>query len=121
MDIIGVAALGTELNALKNSDDPLIANYEELLEPTVEKLTYFAMQILFPQSIVNMLPWKMNNVMRSITGNLRTICGQLVREKRDAVKIKGEEHLDILSVLIKSNNFSDDQLVDQLLTFLAAG
>ena len=47
MDIIGIAGLGREFNALKNSDDPLIQNYEELLEPTVEKLTYFAAQIVF--------------------------------------------------------------------------
>ncbi len=33
----------------------------------------------------------------------------------------GEENVDILSLLIKSNNFADENLVDQLLTFLAAG
>ena len=121
MDIIGVAGLGREFNALKNSDDPLIQNYEELLEPTVEKLTYFAAQIVLPQSFVNRLPWKLNDRMRAITGNLHRICNQLVREKREMIKTNSDEHLDILSVLIKSNNFSDQQLVDQLLTFLAAG
>jgi cytochrome P450 len=121
MDIIGVAGLGREFNALKNSDDPLIQNYEELLEPTVEKLTFFAMQIVFPQALVNRLPWRLNERMRVVTGNLKTVCSQLVREKRELVKTGSEEHLDILSVLLKSNNFSDQQLVDQLLTFLAAG
>jgi len=121
MDIIGVAGLGYEFNTLKSGDDPLVQNYEELLEPTKEKLTYFACQILFPQAIVNRLPWKMNDVMKNVTGNLGRICGDLVRQKREAIKVNGEEHLDILSVLIKSNNFSDKQLVDQLLTFLAAG
>jgi cytochrome P450 len=28
---------------------------------------------------------------------------------------------DLLSGLIQSNNFSDEELIDQLLTFLAAG
>lgn len=121
MDIIGVAALGTELNALKNSNDPLIQNYEELLEPTVEKLTYFALQIIFPPALVHMLPWKINERVSAITKNLNTICTGLVKEKREALKSDSEEHLDILSVLIQSNNFSDQQLVDQLLTFLAAG
>jgi cytochrome P450 len=121
MDIIGVAGLGREFNALKNSDDPLIQNYEELLEPTVEKLTYFAMQIILPQALVNRLPWKLNERVRVVTRSLKSICSQLVREKRELVKTSSEEHLDILSVLLKSNNFSDQQLVDQLLTFLAAG
>jgi cytochrome P450 len=121
MDIIGVAGLGREFNALKNSDDPLIQNYEELLEPTVEKLSYFASQIVFPQAIINRLPWKLNERMRVITGNLKTICARLVAEKREAVKKESEGHFDILSVLLKSNNFSDQELVDQMLTFLAAG
>jgi cytochrome P450 len=121
MDIIGVAGLGREFNALKNSDDPLIQNYEELLEPTVEKLTFFAMQIVLPQALVNRLPWRLNERMRVVTGSLKSICSQLVREKRSLVKTSSEEHIDILSVLLRSNNFSDEQLVDQLLTFLAAG
>jgi cytochrome P450 len=123
MDIIGLAGLGREFNAIKNSDDPLIRNYEELLEPTAEKLTYFAMQIIFPQAIVNRLPWKLNERVRIITRNLREVCTRLVVEKREAIKMNSDEseNLDILSVLIRSNNFSDTQLVDQLLTFLAAG
>jgi cytochrome P450 len=121
MDIIGVAGLGREFNALKNSDDPLIQNYEELLEPTVEKLIFFACQIVLPPALIRMLPWRLNERFRVITTNLRTICNQLVREKRELVKTSSDEHLDILSVLVKSNNFSDEQLVDQLLTFLAAG
>lgn len=44
----------------------------------------------------------------------------MVREKRETMQ-SGEQHFDILSLLIKSNDFSDDELVDQLLTFLAAG
>ncbi|KAF2672119.1 putative P450 monooxygenase [Microthyrium microscopicum] len=121
MDIIGVAGLGREFNALKNSDDPLVHNYEEILEPTTEKLTFFAMQIILPQFIVNRLPWKINERVRVITSNLNRICGELVADKRALIKADADEHLDILSVLIKSNNFSDKQLVDQLLTFLAAG
>lgn len=34
---------------------------------------------------------------------------------------KLSESRDILSIMIHSNNFSDENLVDQLLTFLAAG
>ena len=121
MDIIGVAGLGREFNALKNSDDELIQNYEEILEPTVEKVIFFASQIVGPASLIKKLPWKVNERFRITTGALNRICDQLVQDKKEAVKKNGEEHLDILSVLIKSNNFSDQQLVDQMLTFLAAG
>ncbi|KAF1817023.1 cytochrome P450 [Eremomyces bilateralis CBS 781.70] len=121
MDIIGVAGLGRDFNALKNSDDPLIQNYEEILEPTAEKVAFFACQIILPQWFIEMLPWGLNERVKVTTTNLTNICLQLVRDKREAIKMGGEEHFDILSILIKSDNFSDKQLVDQLLTFLAAG
>jgi len=120
MDIIGIAGLGREFDALKNSDDELIQNYEEILEPSIEKTIYFAMQIIFGP-IVNKLPWKINRRMTMTTGNLNRICNQFVLDKREAIKANADENFDILSVLIKSNNFSDQQLVDQMLTFLAAG
>lgn len=121
MDIIGVAALGREFHALQNDDDELIRNYEEILEPTYEKLIYFFFQLIGPQSIINRLPWKLNERVRYLTTNLRRITTQLVKEKRAAIKSEGDRNIDILSILIKSDNFSDDELVDQMLTFLAAG
>ncbi|KAL9092124.1 MAG: hypothetical protein Q9165_004557 [Trypethelium subeluteriae] len=121
MDIIGLAGLGREFNALKNSDDKLIQNYEEILEPTSEKVLFFTLNILMGRSFVRLLPWKVNARMRITTSTLRDICRQLVRDKRELIKMRGAEQIDLLSILIKSNNFSDDQLVDQLLTFLAAG
>ncbi|KAE9965751.1 hypothetical protein EG328_009412 [Venturia inaequalis] len=121
MDIIGVAALGRDFNALKNSDDELIQNYEEILEPTSEKVAFFASQIVGPASLIRKLPWKVVERFEITTSNLRRICKELVREKKAAFKAKGKRDLDILSVLIESNNFSDEQLADQMLTFLAAG
>jgi cytochrome P450 len=121
MDIIGVAGLGREFNALVNSDDELIQNYEEILEPTTEKVIFFASQIVGPAKLIQMLPWKIVERIRVTTGNLNRICNQLVRDKKEAFNAGNEQGLDILSVLIKSNNFSDQELVDQMLTFLAAG
>lgn len=54
---------------------------------------------------------------------LRGACTQLINERKEAKPSESEkdEKRDILSLLIKSNNFGDNMLVDQLLTFLAAG
>lgn len=121
MDIIGAAGLGREFHALINSDDELMKNYEEILEPTTEKKAYFILNILFPQALIRSLPWKINKTMRETTTNLRNICHQLLREKKELLKTQGQDQIDILSLLLKSNDFSDEQLIDQLLTFLAAG
>jgi cytochrome P450 len=121
MDIIGVAGLGRDFNALKNPDDELLKNYEEILEPTTEKGIYFALNIVLPHRLIAMLPWRLNERLKVTTGMLRKFCLQLIRDKKQAIKAQGEDNIDILSLLIKSNDFADENLVDQLLTFLAAG
>ena len=66
-------------------------------------------------------PVKMNDLFVYLTSSLDKICRDLIKEKREAIARKGDDHFDILSLLIKSNNFDDEVLKDQLLTFLAAG
>lgn len=121
MDIIGVAGLGRDFHALKNPDDELLKNYEEILEPTSEKAIYFAANLLLGQRLVRMLPWRLNGRLKTTTDTLRSFCLQLIRDKKEKIMKQGDENVDILSLLIKSNNFADENLVDQLLTFLAAG
>ncbi|KAF2873282.1 cytochrome P450 3A4 [Massariosphaeria phaeospora] len=121
MDIIGLAGLGREIGSLRNSDDELIRIFEEVLEPSTEKGLYFAAHMLFPPWFIKALPWKLNQRVRSNMGELRRICRGFVVEKKARLKMGSEDSADILSIMIRSNNFSDDGLVDQLLTFLAAG
>lgn len=53
------------------------------------------------------------------------MCHDIVREKREALKshkVDTEElEADILGTIMLRGEFSDDELVDQMLTFLAAG
>jgi cytochrome P450 len=101
MDIIGVAGLGREFNALRNSDDELIQNYEEILEPTIEKVIFFATQILGPAALIQKLPWKVVGRFKATTSALIRICGELVQEKKELIRRNEKENLDILSVLIR--------------------
>ncbi|KAI8623353.1 cytochrome P450 [Xylariaceae sp. FL1651] len=121
LDIIGIAGLGREFNMLKKSEDPLLDIYEQLLEPAPEKLVFAMSSIAFGISFVRFLPWKMNNLFKYLTGRLNEICMPMIQEKKVAIIKTADDHFDILSLLIKSNNFTDRELKDQLLTFLAAG
>lgn len=121
MDIIGMAAMGRDFQSLKNGEDPLIVNYEELLEPTKEKNVYFLLNILLSPPVVAKIPWKLNDRAKVIQENIVNISLQLVREKKEKLKKGDDGSKDLLSLLIRTNNFSDHQLVDQMLTFLAAG
>jgi cytochrome P450 len=52
---------------------------------------------------------------------IRAECASLVQEKKQKLARKERADADILSVAIESGGFSDENLVDQLMTFLAAG
>jgi cytochrome P450 len=52
---------------------------------------------------------------------LRVEIRALMQEKRQRLTEKPEQQNDIISIILRSGDFSDDYLVDQLLTFLAAG
>lgn len=122
LDIIGLAGLGIDFNALKNHDDPLVSLYEEILEPTTEKKFLCLLYLYFPEKLVRALPWEANHRLNLNTDRLREACRKLMAEKAKKVKQEGdEEQKDILSGLLRSDLFSEEMLVDQLLTFLAAG
>ncbi|KAI1432488.1 cytochrome P450 [Xylaria sp. CBS 124048] len=121
LDIIGVAGMGREFNMLRKADDPLLSIYEDLGDPVPEKLLYALSLILFGMPFVRLLPWKMNGRFKYLTDSLSDICMPMIQEKRRAVANSKDDHVDILSLLIKSGNFDDHQLRHQLLTFLAAG
>ncbi|EKD18502.1 putative cytochrome P450 [Drepanopeziza brunnea f. sp. 'multigermtubi' MB_m1] len=122
MDIIGVAGLGRDFNSLHNTDDELVANYEEILEPTAEKAMFFGANLMTSPRFVKMLPWKLNETLSKTMGALRGACQQLLADKKAALAADNKEQtVNILSLLIQSNNFSDEMLIDQLLTFIAAG
>lgn len=120
LDIIGVAGMGRNLNTIEKASNPMQEAYEGLLEPSREKLAFGMLGLGVGRPLLRLLPWKMNQTFDRLTGTLNNICRPMVTEKRDALE-KGDEHFDILSILIKTNNFSDEALKDQLLTFLAAG
>lgn len=121
LDIIGLAGLGRDIGSLRNSEDELIQNYEEILEPTAEKGIYFLFHLIFEEWFIKALPWKINERVRITTDNLKRICTEFVRQKKEGMKLESEESVDILSIMIRTNNFADSDLVDELLTFLAAG
>ncbi|EON65612.1 hypothetical protein W97_04850 [Coniosporium apollinis CBS 100218] len=121
MDIIGVAGLGRNINSLHNPDDELMRNFEEITAPTFEQVIYFAAYISLPTWLAENLPLRIARRRKITAANVRNIGRDFVKEKKELIRLQSDDHKDILSVLIKSNDFSDDMLVDQALTFLAAG
>ncbi|KAF2494779.1 cytochrome P450 [Lophium mytilinum] len=121
LDIIGLAGLGRDFHALDDPDNELNQTYRTIF--TSNRLARI-MQILgnfIPIWFLRLLPVKRNEELSNAIKLIKSTCWDLVRTKRQSVE-KGErtEH-DILSVALESGGFSDEDLVNQLMTFLAAG
>ncbi|KAJ0129436.1 putative RNA-directed DNA polymerase from transposon X-element [Fusarium oxysporum f. sp. albedinis] len=121
LDIIGIAGLGHKFDAVEKRKDALADIYEQLLEPDREKLIFAMISLAISLPIVRLIPWKMNGLFEYLAGSLNELCFSMLKEKKAAIMEKQDNHFDVLSLLIKSNNFSDEAIKDQLLTLLAAG
>ena len=122
LDIIGVAGLGRNFDTLRNSDNQLLQDYQWICEPTVGRVAYYLLCMQLSYRVVQMLPlWRPNRAFRERTQSLRRTVDDLVRDKREAVVKDGDQDVDILSMLIKTDQFTDAELSDQLLTYLSAG
>ncbi|GFN20539.1 hypothetical protein AtubIFM55763_005734 [Aspergillus tubingensis] len=125
LDIIGPAAMGRDFRSLHNPENKVADSFLAILEPTREKIAFLAVNVLLPQWFARKLPWRMNKVIDTETGFLRDLCKDIVSEKRAAMlqtkATAAELEADILGTMMLGGDFSDDELVDQMLTFLAAG
>ena len=121
LDIIGVTALGRDFNSLHNNDDELASLYKRIFHMDFSKMLWFAINQFLPKKVIDLLPWKTHREIMSRSMALRRVCGQLLKDKRNAMEKDAAESVDTLAHLIRSNNFSDQELINQLLTILAAG
>lgn len=121
LDMIGVAALGRDFNTLEKSDDILVQSYEEILEPTPGMLALFALSSYKLTFLNRFIPGGVEKRFQQVTRLLREICMNFVQEKKSNSANKHGASTDVLAKLIQTNEFADVELVDQLLTFIAAG
>lgn len=59
--------------------------------------------------------------MKRSSDFLRSFCRSTIESKRRKPQTETASQLDILTVAMHSGAFSDEDLVDQMMTFLAAG
>ncbi|KAB8258464.1 cytochrome P450 [Aspergillus pseudonomiae] len=125
LDIIGPAAMGRDFRSLHNPENKVADSFLAILEPTKEKMAFLAVNFALPQWFARRIPWRLNKVVNDQTGFLRDLCRDIVHEKRASIastKATAKElEADILGTMMLGGDFTDDELIDQMLTFLAAG
>ena len=122
LDIIGVAGMGYEFNAIKDPNTELNITYRKVFAPSRQGNILFILGIFVPSGILGALPIKHNEQVAAAAVAIRNVCRKLIQQKKEARRDKQiSAHKDILSVAMESGAFTEDGLVDQMMTFLAAG
>lgn len=125
LDIIGPAAIGRDFQSLENENDPVSQNFNAILKPSADLLMLFAISIILPQWFVKRIPCNANSVLPEKVEYLRNLFSDILHEKRQQIAQektqKEAAEGDILGTMMRGGEFSDSELVDQMLTFLAAG
>lgn len=125
LDIISLACLGWDLNTLTKKTSELVESYAELTEPSPGKALWDVMHILGFGKYLRMLLLRVTRHFRFHSARLRSTVGRFVQEKKAQLKAdvgrEGERHVDILSMLIRTGDFSDPELEDLMLNFFTAG
>lgn len=121
LDIIGVAGMGKDFGAIQDGEAPLVKTYNSLFEPSRQAQLLAVLNSILPTFIVDALPLQRNNSISKAAKEIRRECYDLIQHKKTNKAAGKANERDILSVAMDSGLFSDDNLVDQLMTFLAAG
>jgi cytochrome P450 len=123
LDIIGTTGFGQNFDSLHHPDNELSQSYNNIFQSNsaaARILQLIGMWV--PHWILRRIPSKRNEMIRNSIGKIRGAAQKLLDQKRQKME-KGaarEDH-DILSVALESGGFSDANLIDQAMTFLAAG
>jgi cytochrome P450 len=122
LDIIGVAGMGQDFNAIEDPDTELCATYRSIFQPNRQARLLGLLSLFIPMWLIRMLPVKRNAQIRDAAASIRKVCRQLIGQKKAKMNEKEKRvDTDIISVALESGGFTEDNLVDQMMTFLAAG
>jgi cytochrome P450 len=121
LDIIGVAGMGKDFDSISNPENELNETYKSIFASNRGARIVQVILMLLPQWLAAALPLKRNDEIGQAIKTIRKVSGELIKDKRAQIARGEKPALDILSVAMESGGFSDDDLVNQLMTFLAAG
>ncbi|PSR99430.1 cytochrome P450 [Coniella lustricola] len=121
LDIIGIAGMGRDFGAIADPTNPLFQTYNVIFKPSRQAQLLNLLGLFIPTWLLTRLPVQRNADVKGAAQTIRSTCAELIREKKQKLARKELTDVDILSVALESGGFSDDNLIDQLMTFLAAG
>ncbi|KAI9807740.1 MAG: hypothetical protein M1826_004461 [Phylliscum demangeonii] len=121
LDIIGLAGMGQDFGAIQDPNTELNRTYQRVFKPSKQAQILGLLAMMLPDWLVRNLPVAHNGYLAAAAHVIRRTCQQLIRQKQARLQQGKACEVDILSVALQSGAFSEACLIDQLMTFLAAG
>ncbi|KAL8727644.1 MAG: hypothetical protein Q9181_005627 [Wetmoreana brouardii] len=120
LDIIGQAGMGKDFGAIKDPTTELNATYRKAFEPSAQGQMLALLGLFLPMWLVGAIPVKRNREVSEAAQTVRRVCRRLIEQKKQKLSSK-EAGVDIITVALSSGGFTEENLVDQMMTFLVAG
>ncbi|KAF7587844.1 hypothetical protein BBP40_006667 [Aspergillus hancockii] len=126
LDIIGVAGMDHDFESLRDPNNSLARTYQNIMtEPPLYMKIIFLMALLIGDpTFVHDLPLSRNKSIQESSDIIRGVARQMIRQKRkkwESETSVSTGDIDIVSVALRSGNFGEEELIDQMMTFLGAG
>ncbi|KAJ5173264.1 hypothetical protein N7492_005857 [Penicillium capsulatum] len=124
LDIIGVAGMDQDFDSLRHPENNLNQAYMDLLAPPdlFAKVLFMIGLFLGNMKVLQKIPTKRNKRITEGGNIIRNVASQMIRQKKAKMEDPtAETGIDIISVAMRNGTFDEENLVDQLMTFLGAG
>ncbi|KAI1371136.1 cytochrome P450 [Hypoxylon crocopeplum] len=125
LDIVTMATLGADFGAIQDENSELAKTYRLALEPTRGYLFQALLKLWFPAWLIDSIPNRWNQSLREYVPVFRGVCRDLLVKKRQEVagktREKGKDLLSLCFHYEESAHADEEELIDQLSTFMAAG
>jgi cytochrome P450 len=113
--------MGRDFDSLNDESNKLNQMYRSLFNQNRSGIILLIASVFLPPWVLQKLPTKRNGEFSDASLYIKDLCRDLIAKKKAAMAEKTHVEKDIISVALESGGFSDEDLVNQMMTFLIAG
>lgn len=122
LDIIGVAGMGQTFDTIHNPENEICNAYQSVFDAPPPKSKLVILKMLAQEILARLFSVKRNDSIAVASETLKQVGRRIIQQKQQGMDAEGKlVEKDIISVALQSGGFTDEMLVNQIMTFLAAG
>lgn len=133
LDMIGLAGMDHDFDSLRDPENELCQTYRKFFNsnPLMARILLLLSLFFFDLKLVMKIPIRGNKTAQESHEFIRNVAREMICEKRekmekskdngDDASAPSKDGVDIISVALRSGTFTEENLIDQMMTFLAAG